>query len=70
MPACVRGIIARLQKQSPRRPTCTTSALRFAAFVAATSFVISTSLKMPSPNASTQNARNSLCAARACGVAG
>jgi hypothetical protein len=26
MLACVRGIIARLQKQSPRRPTCTTSA--------------------------------------------
>ena len=35
--ASVRGTAARLQKQSPRRTTCATIALRCAAFVAATS---------------------------------
>src|SRR5438876_12312623 len=66
--ACVRGMLARLQKQSPRRPIWTTRALMFAAFAALTSFVASASLKIPSPNASTQNARNSLVDARACGA--
>src|SRR5437762_5723697 len=40
----------------------------FAAFAALTSFVTSASLKIPSPNASTQKARNSLVDARACGA--
>jgi hypothetical protein len=37
----------------------------FAAFAASTSFVTCASLKIPSPNASTQNARNSPVDARA-----
>src|SRR2546423_7556072 len=40
----------------------------FAAFAALTSFVTSVSLKIPSPNASTHHARNSLVDARACGA--
>ena len=57
--ASVRGTAARSQKQSPRRTTCATIALRCAAFVAATSWSISAWLFIPSPNASAQYARSS-----------
>src|SRR6266508_253082 len=63
--AWVRGMLALLQKQSPRRPTCTTRALMLAACAAATSLLTSVWLKIPSPNASTHHARNSLVVAAA-----
>src|SRR6185503_9433548 len=59
-PSCsMRAAEERLQRQSPRRTTCATIAFALIAFVAAMTSSICAAVYIPSPNASTQYARNS-----------